>query len=155
MLCSWPSLPRRCRSDHPGTWKLWQTSKAPGGSMEIVDDSFKIMVWHYLIQYDTIWYDMKWNDMRCYGTIWHVIANNVYIQFGQYTKWVVSNLQVSRLCACFDSIISIVQSVHVTSWTIHSRNILQLNLLPCECKYSGDTRSNVQYVETISNNRTS
>ena len=44
MLCSWPSLPRRFRSDHPGTWKLWQRSKAQGGSIEIVDNSINIMV---------------------------------------------------------------------------------------------------------------
>ena len=87
MLCSWPSLPRRFRSDHPGTWKLWQRSKAQGGSIEIVDNSINIMVWHYVIQYDTIWYnmiqydtiwfnmlqyDMKWHDMIWYGAIWYV-----------------------------------------------------------------------------------
>ena len=129
MLCSWPSLPRRFRSDHPGTWKLWQRSKHRVAASRLLMILWKWwygitwynmiwndMVWYDIIWFDIIWYDIKWNYVICYGGIWYVIANHVYIQFVWSTKWIVSNLQMSCLCAWFEGIISMVQSVHVTSW---------------------------------------
>ena len=129
MLCSWPSLPRRFRSDHPGTWKLWQRSMHRVAASRLLMILWKWwygitwynmiwndMVWYDIIWFDIIWYDIKWNYVICYGGIWYVIANHVYIQFVWSTKWIVSNLQMSCLCAWFEGIISMVQSVHVTSW---------------------------------------
>ena len=73
MLCSWPSLPRRFRSDHPGTWKLWQRSKAQGGSIEIVHNSRKNVVWFW---YEMIWHGMAWYKMKWYDMLWRDMIRN-------------------------------------------------------------------------------
>ena len=139
MLCSWPSLPRRFRSDHPGTWKLWQGSKAQGGSMEIVDNSINIMVWHYVIQYDTIWYQygMIWYDIMYiiwYDMLWRQIMCN--------RKQCVYNLVKKKyqICKCNVSVHAstalhqkhnLCTSHHVT---ILSGHILQLTLFASICE---------------------
>ena len=109
------------------------------------------MIWYDWIWYDWIWYDMIWydmipNEMMCYGAIWYVIANNVYTMW-LINKNKVSNLQMSCLCACFDGIVSIVQSVHVTSWNYSFPSHSTTHLIGKHmCKYS--SKNNIKQSNT-------
>ena len=78
MLCSWPSLPRRFRSDHPLAWQSWQGSKGQGGSIKIswninvfTDASIDITapIYIYIYMYRMIWYNMMWYDMVWYAML--------------------------------------------------------------------------------------
>ena len=88
-------------------------------------------IWHDMVWYDIIWYAVVRYDMIQYDMLWcDMICIMMYKQ-----NWRVSNLEMSCLCACFQGI-TVYQLYNLSMShheTIHSRHILQLNLLASIC----------------------
>ena len=113
-------------------------------------------IWYDLIWYEMIWYDLIWYDMIWFDMIWRdMICNRKQCVYSlvKLTKWKSSNLQMACLCACFEGIISMVQSVHVTSWNYsfpaHSTTHLTGKHV---CKYSSKNKikqSNMRWAEDV------
>ena len=132
MLCSWPSLPRRFRSDHPGTWKLWQRSKhrvAASRLLMILEKwwygiTWYNMIWNDMVWYDIIWFDIIWYDIKM--KLWYMLWRDMICnrQPCVYTICLINKMDsiksanVMSLCMIRRHYISMVQSVHVTSWKI-------------------------------------